>query len=93
MSTSSVRLAGNISEISRAGLYSDSRERVTVSVEGAEPLYAELRLPNERLRTFAPAATASSTAFAVVASETSAPEASSHSNEVGLAGLVFAPIW
>jgi hypothetical protein len=48
VSTSSVRLAGNISEISRAGLYSDSRERVTVSVEGAEPLYAELRLPNEQ---------------------------------------------
>jgi len=48
VSTSSVRLAGNISEISRAGLYSDRRERVTVSVEGAEPLYAELRLPNDQ---------------------------------------------
>jgi hypothetical protein len=42
----SLRLAGKISEISRGGLYGDSRERVTVSVEGAEPLYAELRLPN-----------------------------------------------
>jgi hypothetical protein len=48
VSTSSVRLVGNISEISRAGLYSDRRERVTVSVDGAEPLYAELRLPNEQ---------------------------------------------
>lgn len=47
MSTNIVRLIGNISEISRAGLYSDSQERVTVSVEGAEPLYAELRLPNK----------------------------------------------
>jgi len=28
------------------GLYLDHVERVTVSVEGAEPLYAELRLPN-----------------------------------------------
>jgi hypothetical protein len=42
----SVRLTGNISEISRGGLYADSQERVTVSVEGAEPLYAEIRLPN-----------------------------------------------
>jgi len=48
VSTSSVRLVGNISEISRPGLYADHRERVTVSVEGAEPLYAELRLPNEQ---------------------------------------------
>ena len=47
MSIQGVRLAGNISEISRPGLYSDRRERVTVSVQGAEPLYAELRLPNE----------------------------------------------
>jgi hypothetical protein len=42
----SLRLIGNISNISRAGLYSDHLERLTVSVEGAEPLYAELRLPN-----------------------------------------------
>jgi hypothetical protein len=48
VSTSGVRLAGNISEVSRAGLYPDRRERVTVSIEGAEPLYAELRLPNDR---------------------------------------------
>ena len=41
-----LRLAGNVSEISRPGLYSDHEEWVTVSVEGAEPLYAELRLPN-----------------------------------------------
>ena len=46
MNTQDVRLAGNISDISRAGLYGDEQERVTVSVEGAEPLYAELRLPN-----------------------------------------------
>ncbi len=43
-----VKLAGNITEISRAGLYEDHRERVTVFVEGAEPLYAELRLPNQQ---------------------------------------------
>jgi hypothetical protein len=43
-----VRLTGNISEISRGGLYADSQERVTVSVEGAEPLYAEIRVPNVR---------------------------------------------
>jgi hypothetical protein len=41
-----LRLVGNISDISRAGLYGDHQERVTVSVEGAESLYAELRLPN-----------------------------------------------
>lgn len=46
MSAISVRLIGSISEISSGGLYEDHRERVTVSVEGAEPLYAELRLPN-----------------------------------------------
>jgi hypothetical protein len=43
-----VKLVGNISEISRGGLYWDRQERVTVSVEGAEPLYAELRLPNNQ---------------------------------------------
>jgi hypothetical protein len=42
-----LKLNGNISEISRPGLYLDSVERVTVGVEGAEPLYAELRLPNQ----------------------------------------------
>jgi len=41
-----LRLVGNISDISRPELYEDCQERVTVSVEGAEPLYAELRLPN-----------------------------------------------
>jgi hypothetical protein len=46
VNTHDLRLVGNISDISRAGFYSDHQERVTVSVEGAEPLYAELRLPN-----------------------------------------------
>ena len=46
MSLASIKFPGNISEISRPGLYMDKVERVTVSVEGAEPLYAELRLPN-----------------------------------------------
>jgi len=46
VNTDSLRLVGNISDVSRSGLYSDQMERVTVSVEGAEPLYAELRLPN-----------------------------------------------
>ena len=41
-----VKLAGNVSEI-RPGLYYDKREQVTVSVQGAEPLYAELRVPND----------------------------------------------
>ena len=47
MNTSSLKLTGNISEISRPGLYLDSVERITVRVEGAEPLYAELRFPNQ----------------------------------------------
>ena len=41
-------LIGKIIEVSRSGLYVDQQERVTVQVYGAEPLYAELRLPNER---------------------------------------------
>jgi hypothetical protein len=41
-----LRLNGNVSEISRSELYQDGQERITVSVEGAEPLYAELRLHN-----------------------------------------------
>jgi hypothetical protein len=41
-----LRLTGNVSEISRSELYLDHQERVTVAVEGAEPLYAELRVPN-----------------------------------------------
>jgi hypothetical protein len=48
LSTRTLKLTGNITEISRAGLYEDHRERVTVFVEGAEPLYAELRLPNRQ---------------------------------------------
>jgi hypothetical protein len=43
----SLKLAANVTDISRAGLYADHQERVTLSVEGAEPLYAELRLPNQ----------------------------------------------
>ena len=46
MNIASLRLLGHVAEISRPGLYQDKLERVTVSVEGAEPLYAELRLPN-----------------------------------------------
>ena len=42
----SLRLTGNVSELSRSELYVDRQERITVAVEGAEPLYAELRLPN-----------------------------------------------
>lgn len=41
-----LRMSGNISEISRGELYLDQQERVTVAVDGAEPLYTELRLPN-----------------------------------------------
>jgi hypothetical protein len=48
MNDGNLRLVGNISEISRAGLYCDRQERVTVYVRGAEPLYAELRLPNQQ---------------------------------------------
>lgn len=48
MNTHVVKLAGNVSEISRPGLYADRRERITVSIDGAEPLYAELRLPNDQ---------------------------------------------
>jgi hypothetical protein len=41
-----LRLTGNVRDISRSELYLDHKERITVAVEGAEPLYAELRLPN-----------------------------------------------
>jgi hypothetical protein len=41
-----LRLAGSVTEVSRRGLYLDERERITVAVEGAEPLYAEIRVPN-----------------------------------------------
>jgi hypothetical protein len=37
---------GFVTEVSRRELYSDRQERITVSVNGAEPCYAELRLPN-----------------------------------------------
>jgi hypothetical protein len=46
MNIGSLQLTGRISEISRSGLYLDGVDRVTVRVEGAEPLYAELRVPN-----------------------------------------------
>ena len=45
MNAASVKLNGGISEISRQGSI-DHVERVTVLAEGAEPLYAEIRLPN-----------------------------------------------
>jgi len=41
-----LRLTGSVIEVSRRGLYLDERERITVAVEGAEPLYAEIRVPN-----------------------------------------------
>jgi hypothetical protein len=47
VNTHNLKLAGKISNISQAALYEDHQDRVTVSVEGAEPLYAELRLPNQ----------------------------------------------
>jgi hypothetical protein len=46
-STQSVRLDGRIGNISQACFYEDHHERITVEVDGAEPLYAELRLPNQ----------------------------------------------
>jgi hypothetical protein len=42
-----LKLAGNVVDISRAALYPDQQERITLSVEGAEELYAELRVPNQ----------------------------------------------
>jgi hypothetical protein len=42
-----VKFSGNVTDISRSGIYEDQVERVTVSVLGAEPLYAELRVPNK----------------------------------------------
>ena len=47
MNEKKLELNGTVTEVSRPGLYCDRQERVTVSVEGAEPLYAELRLPNK----------------------------------------------
>lgn len=46
MPIETLRLAGSVTEVSRRGLYLDERERITVAVEGAEPLYAEIRIPN-----------------------------------------------
>lgn len=43
VNTHDLRLIGHISDIS---LYADYQEWVTVSVDEAEPLYAELRLRN-----------------------------------------------
>ena len=48
MNEDSMKLPGNIVDISRSGFYGDNQERVTVFVEGAEPLYAELRVPNRQ---------------------------------------------
>ena len=47
VNTQSVRVDGRIGKISQACLYEDHQERMTVEVEGAEPLYAELRLLNQ----------------------------------------------
>ena len=48
MSPASLRLTGNVSDIRRPVYSSDNQEQVTVSVEGAEPLYAEIRIPNKQ---------------------------------------------
>lgn len=48
MSPASLRLIGNVSDICRPVYSSDNQEQVTVSVEGAEPLYAEIRIPNKQ---------------------------------------------
>jgi hypothetical protein len=42
-----LKLAGNVIKVSLAALYPDDQERITVWVEGAEQLYAELRVPNQ----------------------------------------------
>jgi hypothetical protein len=47
VNTQSVSLDARIGNISQACLYEDQQERMTVEVEGAEPLYAELRLLNQ----------------------------------------------
>jgi hypothetical protein len=48
MSPASLRFIGNVSDIRRPVYSSDNQEQVTVSVEGAEPLYAEIRIPNKQ---------------------------------------------
>jgi hypothetical protein len=47
MNVVGVNFLGSVTDISRSGIYDDKVERVTVSVIGAEPLYAELRVPNK----------------------------------------------
>jgi hypothetical protein len=47
MNSVGVKFSGNITDISRSGIYEDKVERVTVSVFDPEPLYAELRVPNK----------------------------------------------
>src|ERR1700680_2560049 len=48
MSPASLRLIGNVSDICRPVYSSDNQEQVTVSVEGAEPLYAAHRIPHKQ---------------------------------------------
>jgi hypothetical protein len=47
MNNKKLELYGFVTELSRPGLYFDKQERVTFSITGAEPMYAELRLPNK----------------------------------------------
>jgi hypothetical protein len=47
MNAVGVKFLGSVTDLSRSGIYEDEVERVTVSVVGAEPLYAELRVPNK----------------------------------------------
>jgi hypothetical protein len=48
MSCASLRLIGNVSDICRPVYSRDNQEQVTVSAEGAERLYAEIRIPNKQ---------------------------------------------
>jgi len=47
MDQAKIVLIASVIEVSRSGIYFHKRERVTLSVDGAEPLYCELRLPNK----------------------------------------------
>ena len=47
MNAVGVKFLGCVTDLSRSAIYGDKVERVTVSVVGAEPLYAELRVPNK----------------------------------------------
>ena len=47
VNTQSMRLDGRVGNISQACFYEDHQERITIEVEGAETLYAELRLLNQ----------------------------------------------